>query len=198
MLKRLIEWIKSLFKKTTTSWTAKPDSGTPAPNVGIQPPIYTDPSVVNPFVKWMLLGYTMPDILRIRQQRGESASLNALELEQARQAGYLVDVVAVAPVDRSGFDLREGDGWYVMNELQDGTYTFTYTIRPDTTKAEVTVFMGSGSRLREVNGQIASVASSPIPVPAVPGKHSITISVKSVGAKNVGVQLQQYSKAQTG
>ena len=62
----------------------------PASN-SVQPPIYTDPSVVNPFVKWMLLGYTMPDILRIRQQRGESASLNMAEMAQAREAGYKVD-----------------------------------------------------------------------------------------------------------
>ena len=116
MLKRLIEWIKSLFKKTTTSWTAKPETGTPVPNVGINLP---DPPQDNEaqYNAW-----------RAQQPVGLQAYIPTWAVKQERDR-RVREAAATPGRDRIGGNLN--DGMVHVNQIADGAaMTYTFTVSP--------------------------------------------------------------------
>jgi hypothetical protein len=162
-----------------------------APNVSTIVPIVSNPvTPANPFFRWHNEGLSLYDIIVHRLHRG----LTPLEMQQAREAEYVVDPPKPEPgVNRAVFDLQgsEGDGWYTLNKHDDGRpYTYTYTIRPQSTSAEIYVFAGEGTELYEVNGAKV-IERAVIAIPATPGSHSITLATQSSGSRTIAVQLRQ-------
>ena len=117
-----------------------------------------------------------------------------MEMEQAKAAGVIFPEARDngPAVDPSGFHLggETGEGLVKVNKLENGrSYEFTYTIRPDTTKAEIWVFGVSGTQLLAANGVTGDAARQHI-VRALPGTHTFPLAVQTVGGM-VGVQLRQ-------
>lgn len=151
-----------------------------------------EPPKANPFEIYR--GMRLAEVYLARAQRAQYGELTPAELEQARQAGVIFPEVRDngPAVDNSGFYLggETGEGLVRVNTLEDDvTYNFTYTIRPDSTTAEVWVFGVAGTQVLAVNG-VTGDASRQHVVRALPGTHQFPVRVRTVG-KRVGVQLRQ-------
>ena len=178
----ITEWFASRRKKSALP--ASPEIGSPKP-----PP--TNPAH-NPFAIYS--GMRLAEVYLARAQRAQYGVLTPVEMEQAKAAGVIFPEVrdnGVA-VDPSGFHLggETGEGLVKVNRLENGRiYSFTYTIRPDTTTAEIWVFGVSGTQLLAANGVTGDAARKHV-VRALPGTHTFPLAVQTVGGM-VGVQLRQ-------
>ena len=193
----LLYWKVPAVKNFIDSKLSKKDEPKPIQTAELLKPVNPGITVptVNPFIAWKRDGWTISDIYRWKQGQGQSASFSPEEMDQARAAGYLVDAKPVeGSIDRSGFDLGEGMGLYRDNAIPDNEdRTFTYTIRPGMKETQIIVFGLSGTQLNWVRdgyyegGVISRHVQN---VPNIPGPHSYTVQVRSIGGR-IGVQFHQ-------
>lgn len=171
MLKRLIEWFKSLLKKVSA-----PASSADSPRTNPAPPS------VKVFDLQTKEGW--------EAYRASFVPTTQAYIPTWDQKARIDSLIAAAAgsVDRSGFDLGEGE--VKVNDLVNGQlYTYTYKLRPGITSAEIYVFGAEGSEVHEVNGQSVLPEKRAV-LKVQPSSGSIVLTVKSVGGR-VAVQVRQ-------
>lgn len=181
MLKRIVAWFRSLFAKNDSPSQSSQTSPAPVPVSIINP----FPEVDRAIAHLRQFGRITDFELVQRMGRGLSEAEQAYAVSQGvvwREAPKPTGT----PVDRSGFELNQGNGYLVHPEVVPGqAYTFTY---PQGVGRLVRVFPVGGDQIDKVNGEVV-IGGKDFPA----GNGTIHLTVEGVGRNGkirLGVQLQ--------